>query len=57
MQQIAKRAKATGAEWVLVRQGSRHELWQFAAVRVTIPRHNDINELTAKAILKDIEEV
>jgi len=56
MKEIARRAKSGGVEWVFVREGANHEVWQYGTLRVTMPRHSDINELTAKGILRDIEE-
>lgn len=56
MRQIKDIAKASGCEWGLVRQGGRHEIWRFGTLNVSIPRHPDINELTAKAILADVTE-
>lgn len=56
MQQIAKQARTTRTDWALVRQGANHELWQYGNLRITIPRHADINERTANSILKTVEE-
>ena len=56
LKEIASLAKANDKEWIHVREGANHSLYEFGDLRVTIPRHADINELTAKGILKDIEE-
>jgi mRNA interferase HicA len=40
---------------VFVREGSQHGLYRLGTVRVVIPRHSEINEMTAEAILKDLE--
>lgn len=45
-----------GLSGAFVREGANHEVWQYGTLRVTVPRHSDINELTAKGILRDIEE-
>ena len=37
----------------LVREGANHTLYRVNGNPVTIPRHREINELTAKAILRD----
>jgi hypothetical protein len=37
----------------LVREGANHTLYRMNGNPVTIPRHSEINELTAKAILRD----
>lgn len=42
---------------VKVRQGGRHELWQLGGARLVIPRHREINELTARGIIARAREV
>jgi mRNA interferase HicA len=37
----------------LVREGANHTIYRVNGNPVTIPRHREINKLTAKAILKD----
>ena len=39
----------------LIREGANHTLYRVNGNPVTIPRHREINELTAKAILKDAQ--
>lgn len=56
MKEIARRAKAEGVDWAFLRQGANHEVWQYGSLRVTVPRHTNINEMTARGILRDIEE-
>lgn len=41
----------------LVRQGSQHEFWEVGGLRFTIPRHREINEWTAEAIMRDLEPI
>ncbi len=55
MKQLANIAKERGTDLALVRQGGNHELWQIGEQMLTIPRHNEINELTAKSILRTAE--
>jgi mRNA interferase HicA len=55
--QLAKNAKDAGIAWEFVREGANHSVWSFGGLLVTIPRHNEINELTAKGILKDTDDV
>jgi mRNA interferase HicA len=52
---ISKAAARQGRGWTLVRQGARHEVWTCGSTTITIPRHRDINEMTAKAIQKQLE--
>ncbi len=52
---IANASKARGLAWVNVRQGTKHEIWQCGTTRVSIPRHREVNELTAEGIMQDLE--
>ncbi len=38
--------------WVLKRNGASHDLYTNGIKTETIPRHNEINEMLAKAIIK-----
>jgi hypothetical protein len=44
-------AKARDVEY-LETEGGRHTKVEFDGRQTTVPRHNEINEITAKAILK-----
>jgi predicted RNA binding protein YcfA (HicA-like mRNA interferase family) len=48
---LEKRLSSLG--WFMVRHGSRHDVWSDGEREIVIPRHNEINEYTAKAILKE----
>jgi hypothetical protein len=39
----------------MVRDGAAHELWRLDDQMITIPRHREINEQTARAILRALE--
>jgi predicted RNA binding protein YcfA (HicA-like mRNA interferase family) len=39
----------------LVRNGARHDVWSNGEREIAVPRHGEINECTAKAILKEAE--
>ena len=49
---LHKIAKAHGTELILVRHGACHDVCRIGTVQFTIPRHREINELTAKAIIQ-----
>ena len=55
MGRIAEAARTTGRIWVLVRQGAAHEVWRLDDRRIAIPRHRDINEVPALAIMRALE--
>ncbi|MBU4254900.1 MAG: type II toxin-antitoxin system HicA family toxin [Acidobacteria bacterium] len=38
--------------WELARQGRKHDIWTNGTLEIAVPRHKEINEYTAKAILK-----
>lgn len=54
---IAKLAKANGAEWLLTRQGGSHEIYSFNGTMIVIPRHAEINERLAKAIIEQCKQL
>ena len=43
--------------YVLERNGGRHDVWrkEGKAKKIAVPRHNEINELLAKAIKKQAQ--
>ena len=57
MQRIKTAASTRGVAFGRVRQGSRHEFWEVGALRIAIPRHREINEWTAEAIMRDLEPI
>ncbi len=42
--------------WEFLRSGGSHDVWKRGDNIEAIPRHNEINEITAKAILKRAKE-
>lgn len=38
--------------WYFKRHGGKHDLWTNGEMEEAIPRHNEINELLAKKILR-----
>lgn len=55
LRQIQKRAAARAARWEFEREGGRHSVYRLDGKIVPIPRHNEIREGTAQAILRDVE--
>lgn len=56
LRRIARRARAGRVEWRRVREGRQHEIWQCGTTRVSVARHREINNYTAEAIMKDLEQ-
>jgi mRNA interferase HicA len=52
---VHDRAKSLGKAWESERRGSRHDLFRCGGTVVTIPRHREINEMTALGIMKTLE--
>lgn len=48
-------AQQAGIEFSFVRNGANHDIYRWDEVLVVIPRHNEINEMTARGIIKDVE--
>lgn len=42
--------------WKLARHGGSHDIWTNGMETVQIPRHREVNEFTAKGILKAAKE-
>ena len=36
----------------LLREGGNHEVWSNSVKTIAVPRHSEINEITAKSIIK-----
>ncbi|MCX5215611.1 hypothetical protein OG689_41390 [Kitasatospora sp. NBC_00240] len=49
-------AKEKGATLDLVRHGSNHDLYEIGEVRLIVPRHAEVNEITANSIIKEAEQ-
>jgi hypothetical protein len=54
---IRAAAADQGIRCRLDRQGSRHEIWEVGGLRFTVPRHRDISERTAEAIMRDLDSI
>jgi mRNA interferase HicA len=39
--------------WRLSRHGRKHDVWVRGEREIAVPRHTEINEYTAKAILRE----
>lgn len=52
--ELVKNLRTCG--WYKYGEGKRHEKWTNGELKTTIPRHIEINEFTAKSILKLAKE-
>jgi len=44
--------RLTDCGWRFLRSGGRHDVWSDGQSEEAIPRHNEINEILARAILR-----
>lgn len=49
-------ARQAGLELAFVRHGGSHDIYRIEAFSVSIPRHNDVNELTARVIMRQVRD-
>jgi mRNA interferase HicA len=55
IRKISQAATATHIEFVLVREGGSHSIFRCGSQNVVVPRHREINELTARRIMRDLD--
>jgi len=55
IKKVGKQARSSSRTWALKTQGTNHEIWICGETQTAIPRHSEINEFTAEAIMKDLE--
>lgn len=53
IRRIQREARSQGKSFTLLRNVGDHEVWVLDGQQVPIPRHREINELTAQGILRD----
>lgn len=54
LRRIGSAARDRRLAWNLRRQGAQHEIWELDGLDVPIPRHREINEKLARAIMADL---
>jgi mRNA interferase HicA len=55
LRKIRKAAANKDVGFELVREGGSHSIYRCGSQNVVIPRHREINELTARAIMRDLD--
>ena len=55
LKKIAAASADAGVEFSEVREGGNHTVYRCGRDNVIVPRHNEINEITAKSIMKHLE--
>jgi mRNA interferase HicA len=55
IRKINKAAANAGIDFMLVREGSRHSIIRYGSQPISVPRHREIPEATARAIIRDLD--
>lgn len=55
IKKIREAAKAQDVSFEKQRQKGSHEVWRCGSTPVVIPKHNEVNEITAENICKSLE--
>ncbi len=55
IRKIRRAARGAGVDFALLREGGKHSIFECGATSVVVPRHSEINELTARGIMRDLE--
>jgi mRNA interferase HicA len=53
---LRQRAQRRGVEFVLLRHGGRHDVFLFGSTRIEVPRHREIREMLARAIIRACDD-
>lgn len=55
IKRLEKAAKSSGLIFIYDRAGGNHDVYKLDGKPIPIPRHNEINEMTAEGIYKQAE--
>ena len=55
IRKIRRAAAAAGITFEMIRQKGSHQIWKCGSTSVTIPKHSEVNEITAESICKTLE--
>lgn len=55
IKRITEHAAGVGVSWTLVREGGNHAVYRLGDTTIPVPRHREINEVTAVAIFKQCQ--
>ncbi|MDM7887146.1 hypothetical protein QUG98_01655 [Curtobacterium sp. RHCJP20] len=55
LRRLDRLAADTGVDFRLHRHGGRHDVYRFGGATVIVPRHREIEEQTARAILRNCD--
>jgi len=55
LRRLARKADEKGVEFVFQRHGGRHDLFRFGPDTIVVPRHREVEEMTARSILRECD--
>jgi hypothetical protein len=55
LKRLKMEASKQGIPWETAREGGNHTIYRLGSTMIPVPRHNEINEVTAEAIFKQAE--
>jgi mRNA interferase HicA len=53
---VRSMAHASETSFDLVRYGASHDIYRVDGLTVVVPRHTQINEMTARGIIRDVQD-
>jgi mRNA interferase HicA len=56
IKKVTVAAREAGKDFTLVREGGSHSIFRCGRQNVVVPRHLEINELTARRIMRDLDD-
>ncbi|MBO9056139.1 hypothetical protein JYQ29_03980 [Curtobacterium flaccumfaciens pv. flaccumfaciens] len=55
LRRLARKADENDVEFVFHRHGGSHDLFRFGRNTVVVPRHREVEEMTAPGIVRDCD--
>jgi mRNA interferase HicA len=56
IRKIARAAAVADKDFTLLREGGSHSIFRCGGQNIVIPRHREINEHTARGIMRDLDD-
>lgn len=54
--EVTEAASTSGVAFALVREGGSHSIFRCGSQHIVVPRHREINEHTARGIMRDLDD-
>ncbi|TQM16268.1 hypothetical protein [Pseudonocardia kunmingensis] len=56
VKRISREAKRQNLDFALHREGANHTIYTLDGLKIPIPRHRDVNEMTTEGIYRECEQ-